>query len=704
MRVGSHPARLRRSFTCDSQDLERGEEQEVLIRLPTRRWLGILVAAMCLGIVALMPGAGVASVGTSAVPYIPYIQVNGTGDSYARSSTVIGSTVYVGGTFSQVFEPVSGTNYTRHNLYGYSETSGLLTPFAPTFDGPVYGLAHTSDGRFLYAAGDFTTVNGVARKGLAQFDLTTGTLTSFNAHLDGQARTVDYVNGHLIVGGAFAQAGGAKRVALASLDPTTGAAQPYVNASLSGTVASAAGATSVLHSAVNSTGTQMAIAGNFTSAGGSTHWRVFLLDLGATSATVSKWNAPILQQPCDSAGMPNYVFSLSYAADGTWFAMATTGYKNLSGPVTATVCDAVSRFSTSVVSGGVPTWVNYTGCDSLYSVLVEPDAVYVGGHQRWLDNTNGCDVAGAGAVSRPGIGAVDPTTGLALPWNPTRSRGRGADFLGWSSLGLTVLSDCAAQGISGDPSSDANYLATTFHPCVGALPSLGQLLSMTTAGTGVGTVTSDPPGISCGTSCSYSFADGTSVSLFAKPAKGSSFSGWSGACSGAGVCTVSMGQPRSVVATFTLHSPTLTVAKMGKGSGSVTSSPSGISCGPTCSHSYSYGSSVKLAAKPAMGSAFAGWSGSCAGKAATCTVSMTAARSVLASFRFKACVVPRLRGKTLKAARRTIRSRGCHVGHVRHAFSTSVKRGHVISQRPKPHRRRRHGAKVKLVVSLGRKR
>jgi hypothetical protein len=150
--------------------------------------------------------------------------------------------------------------------------------------------------------------------------------------------------------------------------------------------------------------------------------------------------------------------------------MATTGYRNSSGPLTATVCDAVARFSASVVSGGIPTWVNYTGCDSLYSILVEPDAVYVGGHNRWLNNPNACDAAGTGAVSRPGIGAIDPTTGQALAWNPTRSRGRGAAFLEMTSTGLAVLSDCAAPGIGGDSSSGANYLAFSFHPCFGVLP------------------------------------------------------------------------------------------------------------------------------------------------------------------------------------------------------------------------------------------
>ena len=437
-------------------------------------WRLVLLALLVsVGVVLVMPGAAYAVVGTSAATSVPYVQVSGTGDSYARASTAIGDTVYVGGALSMVYEPATGTNYTRHDLYGYSASTNRVTSFAPSFNGPVWGLAHSPDGRYLYAAGNFSTVNGLARKGLAQFDLTTGFLTSFDAHLDGQGRTVDYVGTHLIVGGAFTHVNGVARVALASVDPSTGALQSsYLNANLSGTVSSTAGATMVYHSAVNPGGTQMAIAGNFTSAGGATHWRTFLLDLGATSATVSQWNAPILQQPCNSNTIPNYVTGLSFSQDGTWFAMSTTGYRNLTNgfPLTQTVCDAVARFPTTEVSPIVATWVNYTGCDSLYSVLVESDAVYVGGHQRWLGNPNGCDAAGPGALSRPGIGAVDPTTGQTLAWNPTRSRGRGGDFLQMTSLGLLVLSDCAAPGISNDPSSGSNFLAGTYHPCVGLLP------------------------------------------------------------------------------------------------------------------------------------------------------------------------------------------------------------------------------------------
>jgi hypothetical protein len=660
--------------------------------------LALLVLLACFGMLVVADATS-ALVGTSAVANVPYIQVNGTGDSYARSSTVIGSTVYVGGSLSQVFEPSSGKNYLRHDLYAYDENSKLVTAFAPNINGTVWGLAHSPDGRYLYAAGNFSSVNGVARKGLARFDLANGALTSFNAHLNGLARTVDYVGGHLIVGGAFSAVNGVSQVALASLDPTTGALQPYVNAKLSGTVSSTAGPTQVLHSAVNSTGTQMAIAGNFTSAGGGTHWRVILLHLGASSGTVSAWNAPILQQPCDSHGIPNYVTSLSYSADGTWFAMATSGRRNASGPLTATVCDAVSRFSTSAASNSAPTWVNYTGCDSLYSVLVTSDAVYVGGHQRWLNNPNACDVAGSGAVSRSGIGAVDPTTGQALAWDPTRSRGRGADFLELTGLGLTVLSDCAASGRSGDPSSGSNFLANTFHPCLGVLPALTQTLSLQKAGNGSGTVTSSPAGISCGSNCSRAYPTGTTVTLTAAPANGSKFVRWSGACTGTTTCTVTMNLPRSAIATFARLSQILRVAKTGKGSGEVASNPVGINCGSTCSNRFKYGSNVILTAKSGKGSAFAGWSGDCTGKR-TCSVSMTDTRAVRASF-LKDCVVPRVKGRSLRVAKRSIKAHSCRVGKIKHAFSSNIRKGHVISQTPKPHKVRKPGARVNLIVSKG---
>lgn len=75
---------------------------------------------------------------------------------------------------------------------------------------------------------------------------------------------------------------------------------------------------------------------------------------------------------------------------------------------------------------------------------------------------------------------------------------------------------------------------------------------------------------------------------------------------------------------------TLTVTKSGNGTGGVTSLPTGIDCGLTCSADMS--GSVDLTATPDAGSAFDGWSGACSGTG-TCTVPMNAATAVSAAFR-----------------------------------------------------------------------
>lgn len=152
--------------------------------------------------------------------------------------------------------------------------------------------------------------------------------------------------------------------------------------------------------------------------------------------------------------------------------------------------------------------------------------------------------------------------------------------------------------------------------------------------TGSGTVTSTPAGISCSSgTCSAQFAAGTSVALSAAAGASAFFSGWSGACNGAAGCTVTAtaGATTSVTAAFgALYGLSVTVS----GAGSVASTaPAGFSCASgTCTQAYQAGTSVTLhAAAASAASSFAGWSGDCAGTA-DCTVQMSAARAVTATF------------------------------------------------------------------------
>ena len=163
----------------------------------------------------------------------------------------------------------------------------------------------------------------------------------------------------------------------------------------------------------------------------------------------------------------------------------------------------------------------------------------------------------------------------------------------------------------------------------------GYALTVTKTGTGSGTVTSSPAGINCGATCSAKFTSGVTVTLAATPAAGSTFVGWSGACTGTGACTVSMTASKTVTATFnttTAGTYALTLYKIGTGLGTVASNPAGINCGTGCVANFTSGRLVTLTATPTTGSTFTGWGGACAGTARTCTVTMSAARVVTATF------------------------------------------------------------------------
>src|SRR4029077_3898898 len=136
-----------------------------------------------------------------------------------------------------------------------------------------------------------------------------------------------------------------------------------------------------------------------------------------------------------------------------------------------------------------------------------------------------------------------------------------------------------------------------FGPDSGSAPQF--TLTVEKTGAGEGEVSSAPPGIACGATCSAEFEEGTEVTLTATPEAGSTFAGWSGACSGAGECKVTMSEAMEVKAEFTaLPKFPLTVSALGTGKGTVTSSPSGIECGLKCSEEFSETTKVKLTATP----------------------------------------------------------------------------------------------------------
>lgn len=157
-------------------------------------------------------------------------------------------------------------------------------------------------------------------------------------------------------------------------------------------------------------------------------------------------------------------------------------------------------------------------------------------------------------------------------------------------------------------------------------------VDVSSIGNGTGTITSNPAGISCGTDCSGTFGHMTTLTLTASPAVGTRFDGWSG-CAGPITCTLVLNgvAPLSIGANFTVQTFELSVGLLGNG-GLVTSVPSGIGCLSDCLESYAFGTAVTLSATPIAGNSFTGWTGAGCSGTGTCTVAMTATRTVFAAF------------------------------------------------------------------------
>lgn len=191
---------------------------------------------------------------------------------------------------------------------------------------------------------------------------------------------------------------------------------------------------------------------------------------------------------------------------------------------------------------------------------------------------------------------------------------------------LSVGSSYTIRASITDNATNSNFATVSFVRAANRTLTINK--------TGTGTISSSPAGINCGSTCSSTFLSSQTVVLTATPSPGWTFSGWSGGlCSGTGTCSVTMSSDRTVSATF-VETSVLNLSFSGTGSGTVTSSPSGINCISGCNSSFAKTSTVVLTATPNSNSNFIGWSGDCSGTG-PCSVSMSVARNVSAQFSLK---------------------------------------------------------------------
>jgi hypothetical protein len=443
------------------------------------RRVAIGLTAVALATIGLAPAADASSphladlVGQGAVAWTPNVSAGtaigqsacnstwfGSGGNACQSevydtATVNGEVIAVGA-FTEVCQPGTlaqglckpGTQVTRDDIFAYQAGTGVIDPnFAPQMNqGPIWAVVPGPAGtNTVYVGGTFTTVNGTTHKGLVQLRVDPGNsddgaiVTGFKSNVSNQVRDLALSpdGTALYVGGQFASVNSTAATGLVRVSAKTGAVDPAFKFTLSDPIAGLPVKVEAMD--LTSDGSLLAVSGTALQVNGQPRPRLAVISTGKTlggSSALTDFTAPILNNNCSAEH--DYVRALSFAPDGSFLIVANTGYLN-DGSMPFSVCDAVARFNVgsaaSTTTGTpvnvAPSWINYAGGDSFYSVSIAGGVVYAGGHNRWVNNYCGADwLCEQNALYQGGLDAFDANTGIGLAWwHPITLRGAGTMYM-----------------------------------------------------------------------------------------------------------------------------------------------------------------------------------------------------------------------------------------------------------------------------------
>ncbi|MCX6047702.1 MAG: choice-of-anchor D domain-containing protein, partial [Chloroflexi bacterium] len=373
---------------------------------------------------------------------------------------------------------------------------------------------------------------GVSANFIARWDTTTSTWAALGTGLDSAVYALAVSGSDLYVGGFFTTAGGVSAKNIARWDGSSWAA---LGTGLSTGVDDFVNALAV-------SGSDLYVGGYFSTAG------------GMPANNIARWDT----------------------TTSTWAALGT----GLSGPVYAL---AVS--GSDLYVGGYFTTAGGKAAHRValarlsYEIAVQGNDSAIANGDSTPTASDGTDfgtvaVSGA-AITRTFTISNSGNAALTLGANAVTLGGAGSNYFAVSSQpSATLPADATTRFVlSFHPTSAGAFSATVAianndpdeNPYTFVIQGVGlaeYTLTPAMAGTGSGTVSLDPPG---GT-----YIAGTVVTVTATPATGSTFTGWSGTCSGTGLCAVTMDANQGVTANFTLAAPRIAVSVAREGAATVT--------------------------------------------------------------------------------------------------------------------------------------
>ena len=234
---------------------------------------------------------------TSLVSEFASFNTPGAIDGRVEAIAVDGDTVFVGGSFTQIQDPLSNEIIDQPYLFAYSKSSGrVIREFDPLLNNEVLALETTGESTGVFAAGLFNSINGeLNRRGIVKISDSGDRVPGFAARADAQVKALVRLGNKLYMGGNFTSISGTPIEYLAAIDTTTGAVLPELNLDFDGVISTKRtnGVLSVDDIDITSDGRLLLMYGNFSEIDGISRERLALLELNGQAREVDSdfWTA-----------------------------------------------------------------------------------------------------------------------------------------------------------------------------------------------------------------------------------------------------------------------------------------------------------------------------------------------------------------------------------------------------------------------------
>jgi PKD repeat protein len=402
---------------------------------------------------------------TRLVPDVPRRNTPRISNGEIWDLEVVGTRVFIAGSFTSIANTVTPTTpVNQRYLASYDLVTGRIdTSFRPTFNGSVTAVEASPDGTKLFVGGSFNTVNGTGRQKVASLNLTTGapiTTFAFTQSTNNAVDSLAATNTTLYVGGRFTRINGVLKSHLAAVSATTGAVDTSFTNDLSGGIG-VNGALTAQQLKLTHDDSKLLVVHTGRQVNGQD--RLGMALISTSTKQLLTWRSRLWDENLPRVGGVTRIYAADVAPNDEYFVVAS-GSGGDAPPISDTAI-AYPLTAASLANSDVqPLWI-HRSFDSIYSLAITEQAVYLGGHFSWnesptsnvpwpgLDNVGygtGQGLSGYGlgdqVVRREHLGALDPATGTALEWGPISNSFEGNKAMEATSRGLVVGGDGMFQG------------------------------------------------------------------------------------------------------------------------------------------------------------------------------------------------------------------------------------------------------------------